>query len=73
MLILLWLLHGHNLYGLHANGIVKNGAGILLVGDAGSGKTTISLSLIVQGWNYLSDDVVLLARDSCGSAARAFQ
>lgn len=73
MLTLLWLLHGHNHYGLHANGLVKDGAGILLVGDTGSGKTTISLSLIVQGWNYLSDDVALLARDSCGITARAFQ
>lgn len=41
MLALLWLLHGHNLYGLHANGLAENGVGILLVGDTGSGKTTI--------------------------------
>ncbi len=73
MLTLLWLLHGHNLYGLHANGLAEHGVGILLVGDTGSGKTTISLSLIMQGWKYLSDDVVLLARGSCGITARAFQ
>ena len=73
MLKLLWLLHGHNLYGLHANGLAEHGVGILLVGDTGSGKTTISLSLIMQGWKYLSDDVVLLASDHCGVTAMAFQ
>ncbi|RJQ16252.1 MAG: hypothetical protein C4560_09970 [Nitrospiraceae bacterium] len=73
MLSLLWLLHRHGLYALHANGLVKDNSGILLVGSSGSGKSTSSLSLIRQGWNYLSDDVVLLKESPDGIESIAFQ
>ncbi|RJQ46350.1 MAG: hypothetical protein C4538_07045 [Nitrospiraceae bacterium] len=73
MLSLLWLLHRHGLYALHANGLVKDHVGILLAGSSGSGKSTTSLSLIRQGWNYLSDDVILLKETSNGIKSIAFQ
>jgi len=73
MLSLLWLLQRHGLYALHANGLSKDNAGILLVGCSGSGKSTSSLSLIRQGWNYLSDDVVLLRESPDGIESIAFQ
>ncbi len=57
---LLWLLRKHGLYALHANSIVKDECGILFLGSSGSGKSTIALSLIRQGWSYLSDDITLL-------------
>lgn len=50
MVSLLWLLRNHGLYALHANALVKDKVGILLVGHTGSGKTTAALSLIRQGW-----------------------
>ena len=73
MLSLLWLLRKHGLYGLHANGLVKDGFGILIVGGSGSGKSTTALSLIRQGWDYLSDDVTLFRHSSDGIEAIAFQ
>ena len=60
LLGLLMLLRPLGRYGLHACGLERYGAGLLLVGSSGSGKTTTSLSLIRQGWQYLSDDAVLL-------------
>src|SRR5262245_6678817 len=33
---------------------------MLIVGPSGSGKSTLTLGLIRQGWNYLSDDAILL-------------
>lgn len=49
---------------LHANALYPAlggpAAGVLLVGDCGSGKTTLTLSLLSAGWRYVTDDTVLL-------------
>ena len=60
LLGLLMLLRPLGRYGLHACGLGRHGAGLLLVGSSGSGKTTTSLNLMRHGWQYLSDDAVLL-------------
>lgn len=72
MLSLLWLFRKHGLYGVHGNALERNGRGILIAGDSGSGKSTTAISLIKQGWNYLSDDVTLLKQDSGVVKALAF-
>jgi hypothetical protein len=72
MLSLLWLLRSNGVYALHANGIVKDGIGFLFVGGSGSGKSTAALSLIRQGWEFLSDDVTLLRSDAEKIEANAF-
>ena len=45
--------------------------GVLLVGDCGAGKTTLSLSLIKAGWRYVGDDSVMLQMvdDAAGTPA----
>lgn len=59
------LLRALGLYGLHAAGLVARiGCGLLLVGDSGYGKSTLTIGLVRQGWGYLSDDAVLLRRVS---------
>jgi len=49
---------------LHANTLypadLGPAAGVLLVGDCGSGKTSLTLSLLSAGWHYVTDDTVLL-------------
>ncbi len=72
MLSLLWLLRPYGLYALHANGLVKDNMGVLIVGGSGSGKSTTALSLIRQGWGYLSDDVTLIRYTLDGIEAIAF-
>jgi hypothetical protein len=73
MLSLLWLIRPHGLYTLHANGLAKDEVGLLIVGNSGSGKSTTALSLIKQGWKYLSDDVLLIRERPQGVEAIAFQ
>ena len=60
---------------LHAGGVVApgNGAGALIIGESGSGKTTITMRLAGCGWKYLSDDVVLLRNGSAGIDAFPFR
>jgi hypothetical protein len=50
------------LYELHAAGAVEpeSGAGVLFVGPSGSGKSTTATQLAASGWQYLSDDKLLL-------------
>ncbi|HEX7050415.1 MAG TPA: hypothetical protein VF188_09465 [Longimicrobiales bacterium] len=53
---------------LHAAAIVApDGGAWLLVGDAFAGKTTTTVNLIRSGWDYISDDHVVLGRAPDGA------
>jgi hypothetical protein len=69
------LLRARGYYLLHANALgppldaqrLDPQAGILLIGDSGVGKTTLTLSLLQSGWRVVGDDLSLLA--AVGSSA----
>jgi len=47
---------------VHAAAVVApTGGAWLLVGDARAGKTTTAVNLVTSGWDYLSDDQVVLS------------
>lgn len=49
------------LYELHAAGVVSpGGEGVLVTGPSGSGKSNLAAQLASAGWQYLSDDTLLL-------------
>ena len=48
------------LVALHAAGVALGGHAMLLVGGSGCGKTTLAAALVAGGWDYLSDDMILL-------------
>jgi hypothetical protein len=73
LISLILLLSRWGFYDLHAAGVVKDGAGYLVLGESGSGKSSATLSLVSQGWHYLSDDALLLRRTSDGIEALAFR
>jgi hypothetical protein len=69
---LIKLLRPFGIYSLHAAGVVtKEGLGILITGEPGSGKSTLTIGLIRRGWGYVSDDAVLLRLQPEGVAALA--
>lgn len=69
---LMEMLKQRGYYGLHAAALTKDGAGYLFPGGAGSGKTTLALGLIKQGFAYLADDKLLLRREDNAILALAF-
>lgn len=57
------------LLALHAGGIARGDKAMLLVGESRSGKTTLTAALLGEGWDYLSDDMILIERNSLTAKA----
>jgi hypothetical protein len=71
-IIFFLLLRRQGYYILHANALLpptnrlpsavqSAKSGLLVVGDCGAGKTTLTLSLLQAGWYCVGDDLVILA------------
>lgn len=67
------LLRVRGWFPLHAAGLVRGGRGLLVTGRSGSGKSTAALSLVRNGWAYLSDDTVLLRPEGDRVEAHSFR
>jgi hypothetical protein len=63
---LLWEVHkqavasAREVLALHAGAVAWRGAGVVLPGTTGSGKTTLVTGLIKAGFSYLSDEAALI-------------
>lgn len=66
ILAILWLIHRHGFYAIHGNALVKGGIGIIIAGISGSGKSSLTLGLILRGWQFLSDDITILNKLGVG-------
>ena len=51
-------------YQIHGGAVVKNNMGLILPAAPGSGKTTLTVALTMNGFKCLSDDIVLIDADS---------
>jgi hypothetical protein len=59
--VLLWM-RDQGLHVMHAGLVARDGAGLLLAGESGQGKSTSALSCLLGGMDFLSDDHVWLER-----------
>jgi len=55
--------HAHHYLMLHAAVLEKNGQAVILPGDPGAGKSTLTALLALSGWRLLSDEIALIDRD----------
>ncbi|MCU0811058.1 MAG: HprK-related kinase A [Thiobacillaceae bacterium] len=55
--------HAHHYLMLHAAVLEKNGRALVLPGDPGAGKSTLTAALMLAGWRLLSDEITLIDRD----------
>jgi hypothetical protein len=71
VLSLLILLRPRGHYLLHAACVLHDGAGYLISASSNSGKSSLALSLVREGWPYLSDDMLLLHEEGGEVFAKA--
>ncbi len=60
LLGLTYLFSYQGLFDLHGAAIADRGIGYVFLGEASSGKSSMALNLVHQGWHYASDDSLLL-------------
>lgn len=49
-------------FAVHAGAVAREGAVLALPADSGTGKTTMVAALLQQGWDYVSDEALVLTR-----------
>lgn len=55
--------HAHHYLMLHAAVVERNGRAVILPGDPGAGKSTLTAALVLSGFRLLSDELMLIDRD----------
>lgn len=55
--------YGHHYLLLHAAVLERNGQCVILPGDPGAGKSTLTAALALSGWRLLSDELTIVDRD----------
>jgi len=70
---LTYLFSYQGLFDLHGAALSNNGTGYVFLGDSNSGKSTMALSLVHQGWHYASDDSLLLKSNGKGVEVLSFR
>lgn len=60
-----WCIGGqaHHYLLIHAAVLERNGRAIVMPGDPGAGKSTLTAALTLSGWRLLSDELTLVDRD----------
>jgi hypothetical protein len=58
--------HDRNVQLLHAGLVARNGAGVLIPGESGTGKSTTCVAAAVQGLEFLADDFAGLEHSNGG-------
>lgn len=54
--------HAHHYLMLHAAVLERAGRALILPGDPGAGKSTLTAALMLDGWRLLSDELTLIDR-----------
>ncbi len=60
------LLDTRHLVAIHAACVGLDGHGVLLAGESGAGKSSLSYACARSGWTYISDDASSLIRNGAG-------
>lgn len=55
--------HAHHYLLLHAAVLERRGQAVVLPGEPGAGKSTLTGALMLSGWRLLSDEITIIDRD----------
>jgi len=70
---LAYLFSYQGLFDLHGAALDNHEIGYLFLGESNSGKSSIALSLVHQGWHYASDDSLLLMYNGNNAEVLSFR
>ena len=56
--------HAHYYLMLHAAVLERDGHALIMPGDPGAGKSTLTAALMLDGWRLLSDEIALIDRNN---------
>lgn len=56
-----YLMTFRNVVVIHGGAITKNGKGIIVTGESGAGKSTVTNALRTRGYDFIADDVCVLS------------
>jgi len=63
--VLVALLHQRKIINFHASSFVNAGCGVMILGDTGTGKTSLTVAFALKGAGFLSDDLTpVIFKDS---------
>jgi hypothetical protein len=68
-----WHCDAANALMVHAAAVGVDGAGVLIVGRSGAGKSTTALQCLNAGMDYLGDDYVVVSRDAAPVASSLYR
>lgn len=51
---------------LHCSALCRQGEAILITGESGSGKSTMTASLLKNGFDFMADDMTIIKRNAVG-------
>lgn len=54
------ILHQRNMINFHASSIMLNGKGIMICGDSGAGKSSLTAAFSLNGAEFVSDDITVV-------------
>jgi len=55
--VLVALLHQRKIINFHASSFVHDGRGVMILGDTGAGKSSLTVSFVLSGAGFISDDL----------------
>lgn len=58
------ILYQRKILAIHGSAMVKNDTAVMISGQSGAGKSTISTALRKQGWLFLADDTVAITSEN---------
>ncbi len=54
--VLVALLHQRKIINFHASSFIHDGWGVMILGETGAGKSSLTVSFAIAGAGFLSDD-----------------
>ena len=64
--------HNRHLAAVHAGALVKGDKSVVIAGSSGSGKSTLTMMMCLNGWKFVTDEVVVFSNNVISGAPRAF-